>query len=422
VPEGPAGVGQGVLDLGVRPSTLRPQPCLLWRRALIQPKTRWPPPGRFPFFPAGDTSMLKAGIVGLPNVGKSSLFNALTAQGAPSENYPFCTVDPNVGTVEVPDPRLDRIFELVRARQRLPTVVQFVDIAGLVKGASEGEGLGNKFLGNIREVDAVVHVLRCFDDPDVTHVLGEVDPIRDREVVDTELALADLETVERRIDRVAKKARSGEREAKEELALLERLQSQLAEGGPVRALEFGAQEKVLLRTFQLLTAKPVVYLANVSEADLPEGENRWTARLREVLEEEEPDAELVAVCSAIESELAELEPDDRADFLADLGLEEPGLFRLIRATYALLDLITFFTAGEKEARAWTVRRGARAPEAAGTIHSDFERGFIRAETIAFPEFASLGSMKRARDEGRIRSEGKDYVVQDGDIMLFRFNV
>ncbi len=366
--------------------------------------------------------MLKAGIVGLPNVGKSSLFNALTAQSAPSQNYPFCTVDPNVGVVEVPDPRLDRIYELVEAPERVPTVVQFVDIAGLVEGASEGEGLGNKFLGNIREVDAVVHVLRCFDDPDVTHVLGEVDPLRDREVVNTELALADLDTVTRRMETTSRKARTGERDAQAEHQLLERLERQLAEGGPVRALEFDPSERRIVRSLQLLTAKPVLYLANVAEEDLPEGENEWTRRLREVLAREEPDAGLVSVCSAIEAELAELEPEERDEFLADLGLPEPGLHRLIRATYDLLDLITFFTAGEKQARAWTVRRGARAPEAGGTIHSDFERGFIRAETISYEEFEELGSMKAAREKGRIRSEGKDYVVQDGDIILFRFNV
>jgi ribosome-binding ATPase len=367
--------------------------------------------------------MLKAGIVGLPNVGKSSLFNALTAQGAPSENYPFCTVEPNVGTVEVPDPRLDRIFELVKARARLPTVVQFVDIAGLVEGASEGEGLGNQFLANIREVDAIVHVLRCFEDPDITHVLGGVDPVRDREVVNTELALADLATVERRLDRTRKKAKSGEREAQREVVVLERVFALLAEGRPAREVEVTPEERPILRSFHLLTAKPVLYLANVAEGDLPDGEgNAHLDRLREVLAREEPGAEVVPVCSAIEAELSELPDEERAEFLADLGLAEPGLHRLIRGTYRLLGLITFFTAGEKEARAWTVRDGARAPEAAGVIHSDFERGFIRAETIGFEEFERVGSLKAAREQGVMRSEGKEYPVRDGDIMLFRFNV
>ena len=370
--------------------------------------------------------MLKVGIVGLPNVGKSSLFNALTAQGAPSENYPFCTVEPNVGMVEVPDARLDRIHELMQSKSRVPTMIQFVDIAGLVKGASEGEGLGNKFLGNIREVDAVAHVLRCFDDPDVTHVLGEVDPVRDREIVETELALADLETVERRLERVSKKAKSGDKEAVREQAVLERCMAVLTEGEPIRALALNDEEHRILKGFQLLTSKPVLYVANVAEDDLPEGVNAWTEQLRAAIAEDDPgareDEAMVAICSAIESELAELEPDERDAFLEDLGLAETGLNRLIRAAYDLLGLQTFFTTGENESRAWTIRAGSTASQAAGTIHTDFERGFIKAETIHFDEFVNVGSWKEAKERGRLRQEGRDYSVADGDIMLFRFNV
>ena len=365
--------------------------------------------------------MLKVGIVGLPNVGKSSLFNALTAAGAPSENYPFCTVDPNVGTVPVPDPRLDRIHELMASAEKVPTVIQFVDIAGLVKGASEGEGLGNKFLANIREVDAVAHVLRCFDDPDVTHVLGDVDPLRDREIVETELELADLEMVERRLERVEKKAKTGEKDAIAELAVLRKVHEVLARGEPVRHLELEEHERRILKGFQLLTAKPVLYVANVSEDDLPEGENEWTRTLREAVAEE-TDEEVVSICSAIESELAELDEEHRREFLREMGLEESGLNRLIHAAYHLLGLITFFTTGEKQSRAWTVRKGATAPEAAGQIHTDFETGFIRAETINYGDFVEIGTWKAARDAGELRSEGKEYVVEDADIMLFRFNV
>jgi ribosome-binding ATPase len=366
--------------------------------------------------------VLKAGIVGLPNAGKSSLFNALTAQAAPSEAYPFSTVEPNVGVVEVPDPRLDRIFQLTGAGARAPTVVQFVDIAGLVEGASKGEGLGNRFLANIREVDAVVHVLRCFEDPDVTHVMGSVDPVRDREVVNTELMLADLETVERRLERVEKKAKSGEREARAEEAILRRVLPALAAGRPAREVDVAPEETRLFRSLHLLTAKPVLYVANVSEAALPDGEGPHTARLREAVTAEEPAAGIVPLSSAIEAELARLDPGARREFLADLGLEEPGLHRLIRATYELLGLITFFTASEREARAWTVRRGSRAPEAAGEVHSDFERGFIRAETISYEDFERAGSLKAARERGWVRSEGKEYTVEDGDLILFRFNV
>lgn len=370
--------------------------------------------------------MLKVGIVGLPNVGKSSLFNALTAAGAPSENYPFCTVEPNVGTVEVPDVRLDRIHELADSKTRVPTVIQFVDIAGLVEGASEGEGLGNKFLGNIREVDAIAHVLRCFDDEDITHVLGSVDPARDREIVETELALADLDTVQRRLEKVEKKAKSGDKEAIRERGVLQKALSALESGKPVRAADISDDEMPILKGFQLLTTKPVLYVANVSEDDLPDAENEWTRALREAVAADAAELRdgesIVTICSALESELAEMESEDRQLFLEEIGLRETGLNRLVRAAYELLGLVTFFTTGENETRAWTVRQGSSAPQAAGTIHSDFERGFIRAETIHFGEFDSVGSWKAARDTGVLRSEGKAYTVVDGDIMLFRFNV
>ncbi len=365
--------------------------------------------------------MLKVGIVGLPNVGKSSLFNALTAVGVPSENYPFCTVEPNIGTVEVPDPRLARIHALSGSKEMVPTVIQFVDIAGLVKGASEGEGLGNQFLGNIREVDAIAHVIRCFDDPDIAHVHGSVDPVRDRDVIQTELVLADLEALEKRMDRVRKKAKSGEKEAIRELAVLEKALAPLEQGLPVRSVEFTDDERQILRQFQLLTNKPVLYVANVAEEDLPSGENEWVAALAAAIEDD-GDGRLVRICSKIESELAELDDDERAMFLDELGLNEAGLDRLIHEAYQLLGLLTFFTTGEKESRAWTVRQGATAPNAAGVIHSDFERGFIRAETIGYDAFVDVGSWKAAKDAGRLRQEGKEYVVKDADIMLFRFNV
>jgi len=366
--------------------------------------------------------MLKLGIVGLPNVGKSTLFNALTAAGAEAANYPFCTVEPNVGMVEVPDARVDLLVEKVQPQRTVRAAVQFVDIAGLVKGASEGEGLGNQFLTNIRETDAVVHVVRCFDDPDVVHVMGGVDPVRDREIINLELILSDLAQVEKRLERVRKVARGGDKEAQAEMGMLERVQAVLAEGNPARITEVSEDEEKLLRSFNLLTSKPVLYLANVSEDDLPEGDNEYVRALREAVEASGERAEIIPISSKIESELAELPHEERGEFLGSLGLEEPGLNRLIRAGYRLLGLQVYFTAGEKEVRAWEIPVGAKAPEAAGVIHSDFERGFIRAETVGWDDFVKTGSVKAAKEQGLMRSEGKEYVVKDGDILLFRFNV
>jgi GTP-binding protein YchF len=364
--------------------------------------------------------MLEVGIVGLPNVGKSALFNALTSGNAQVENFPFSTVEPNIGTVPVPEDRLGRIHELAGSRDLTPTFIRFVDIAGLVEGASRGEGLGNRFLAQIREVDAIAHVLRCFDDPGVAHVMGSVDPLRDREIVEMELALADLETVERRREKVEKKARSGEKDARAEVVVLNRLADTLDRGLPLRTLEFSEMEKPWVSQLGLLTTKPVLHVANVQEGEAAHETNPWVQELRAFTQEGE--GCVVAISSLIEAELARLDPEERRAFFEELGLEEPGLDRLIRAAYGLLGLITFFTTGEKLTRAWPVPRGTLAPEAAGRVHTDFQRGFIRAETIGFEDFERLGSMKAAREQGQIRSEGRDYVVQDGDILLFRFNI
>jgi len=365
--------------------------------------------------------MLRLGIVGLPNVGKSTLFNALTSAGALVANYPFATIEPNTGVVTVPDTRLDKLAAIVSPQRVVPASVEFVDIAGLVKGASQGEGLGNQFLANIREVDAILEVVRCFDDTNVQHVMGGADPVRDREIIGIELGLADLASVEKRLDKAQKSAKSGDAQAKLEARLLEQVRALLADGKPARLADVTAEELPTLRSFNLLTAKPILYAANVAESDAAHG-NAYVRTLEQAIAASGEQASVVIFSAKVEAELVELPVEERREFLQSLGLNESGLDRLARAAYTLLGLRSYFTAGEKEVRAWTIHSGDKAPAAAGVIHSDFEKGFIRAETVAYDAFVDAGGWKGARDRGLVRSEGKEYVVDDGDVMLFRFNV
>ena len=363
---------------------------------------------------------LRCGIVGLPNVGKSTLFNSLSSARAESANYPFCTIDPNIGTIPVPDQRLFRIAELVKPEKVVPTTIEFVDIAGLVKGASRGEGLGNQFLANIRQTDAIIHILRCFDDDNVVHVDATVDPVRDKEVVDTELQLKDLETIRNRMQKVEKQAKSGYKEAERLMQLLKKLDEYVSQGRPVRELERSVEEKEMMKDLQLLTDKPVLYVCNVDEASVVKG-NGYVEDLKQAVKHE--DAAVVVVAASVEAEIAELETEEeRQMFLEDMGLEESGLGRLIRAAYRLLHLETFFTVGPKEVRAWTVKKGATAARAGGMIHSDFERGFIKADVIKYHDFIDQGSEAACKESGKIFQEGKEYIVRDGDIITFKFNV
>ena len=360
----------------------------------------------------------KCGIVGLPNVGKSTLFNALTRAGIAAANYPFCTIEPNVGVVPMPDPRLEQLADIVKPQRVLPTTMEFVDIAGLVAGASRGEGLGNKFLANIRETQAIAHVVRCFDDDDIAHVSGAIDPLSDIEVINTELALADLDTVDKRLQRVSKEARSGNKDALVQQALLTRVRDHLDSGAPVRTLSLSRDESKMIYDLHLLTAKPTMYIANVNEDGFKD--NPYLDQVNKLAAGE--GAAVVAVCAATEADIAELPDDERKEFLEDLGLDEPGLDRVIRAGYRLLDLQTYFTAGVKEVRAWTIPVGTAAPQAAGVIHGDFEQGFIRAEVISYDDFISCKGEQGAKDAGKWRLEGKDYILHDGDVVHFRFNV